>query len=394
MINFVAFTVVMLIWTFSEFVAKKTKSIVSSLFMAAIIFLIGFKSGLFPSDLLDSSSVLDLGRAVLGLVLVHIGTLITPKELKTQWKTVVVGVTAVVGVIVLILTLGQFFFDGIAYMIASIGAITGATVSVVIVQEAARDLGLSNSVLVLPVLVTAFQGLVGFPLSSIILKREAKSLHVQYQRGEISLDASETETEKKSWLPPLSGVFSTTPGTLFVVGVVAIISYYIQEFTNGALNMFIVCMLAGVLLRSLGLFKKGVLNGIDAYGLMMLGIMVIIYAPLATMTTEDLLNLLQPLVAAFVLGVSGNIIFSSIMGKILGYSIPMSIAIGLTALYGFPGTMILSQEAAKSVGESEEEVKVIESKILPKMIIAGFSTVTITSVIATSLLISYFSSRI
>jgi len=65
---------------------------------------------------------------------------------------------------------------------------------------------------------------------------------------------------------------------------------------------------------------------------------------------------------------------------------PMSIAIGLTALFGFPGTMILSQEAAKGAGENAEELAAIEGEILPKMIVAGFATVTITSVIVTSII--------
>lgn len=69
-------------------------------------------------------------------------------------------------------------------------------------------------------------------------------------------------------------------------------------------------------------------------------------------------------------------------------SVPMSIAIGLTSLYGFPGTMILSQEAAKGAGETPEEVAAIEGEILPKMIVAGFSTVTITSVIVTGIIAS------
>ena len=82
----------------------------------------------------------------------------------------------------------------------------------------------------------------------------------------------------------------------------------------------------------------------------------------------------------------GIVIFSAVTGKLLGYSIPMSIAIGLTSLYGFPGTMILSQEAAKGAGETPEEVAAIEGSILPKMIVAGFSTVTITSVVVTSII--------
>ena len=96
---------------------------------------------------------------------------------------------------------------------------------------------------------------------------------------------------------------------------------------------------------------------------------------------------LVPLLLSFVIGLAGSAVFAVATGKLLGYSLSMSIAIGLTALYGFPGTMVLSQEAAKSAGESEAEVKIIEAQILPKMIVAGFSTVSITSVLMTSLLV-------
>lgn len=51
--------------------------------------------------------------------------------------------------------------------------------------------------------------------------------------------------------------------------------------------------------------------------------------------------------------------------------------------------MILSQEAAKGAGESPEEVAAIENVILPKMIVAGFSTVTITSVIVTGFVVGW-----
>ncbi|MFN3367191.1 MAG: hypothetical protein ACK411_12460, partial [Exiguobacterium mexicanum] len=87
--------------------------------------------------------------------------------------------------------------------------------------------------------------------------------------------------------------------------------------------------------------------------------------------------------------VSGLLLFALIVGRFLGYSKEMSMAIGLTALYGFPGTLILSEEAAKSIGETEEEVHVIEDEILPKMIVAGFSTVTITSVFITGILAAF-----
>ncbi|WP_221637607.1 hypothetical protein [Listeria booriae] len=181
----------------------------------------------------------------------------------------------------------------------------------------------------------------------------------------------------------------TTAGTLFVVGVVVMVAAYVNNITDGVLNKFVVALLLGILLRAFGVLKPNILSGIDAYGLMMLAILIIIFGPLATSSVDDLIALIGPLCIAFAVGVSGSVVFSGVMGKILGYSIPMSIAIGLTTLYGFPGTMILSQEAARSIGENEQEVAAIEGQILPKMIIAGFSTVTITSVVITSILAEF-----
>lgn len=120
--SLLAFTIVMLIWTISDYVAKKTKALLSSLFVASVIFLVGFKSGLFPEDLLPSSSLLALGQTVVGLVIVHLGTLISLDEFKRQWKTFVIGVSAVVGIAVFMYAFGQIFLDT-NYILSGIAAI-------------------------------------------------------------------------------------------------------------------------------------------------------------------------------------------------------------------------------------------------------------------------------
>lgn len=377
-----AFTIVMLIWTISDFVSKKTKSLLSSLLVASIIFLIGFKSNLLPKDILPNSSLLALGTTVVGFIIVHIGTMISIEELKQQWKTVVVGVSAIIGIAVALLLVGPLF-ESRNYAIAAIGAVSGGTISIIIVQEAALALGLL-SVAVLPVLISALQGLIGFPLTSIILRKEAKRLQGEYRAGTLkTVKVEAKETEQKSKLPE---AFQTTAGTLFVVGVIVLISTLVNNLTGGLLNTFIVALLLGVTLRAFGILKPNILTGIDAYGLMMLAILIIIFGPLATIEPQDLIDLIVPISLSFLVGVSGSILFAIVTGKLLGYSLLMSIAVGLTSLYGFPGTMILSQEAAKSIAETEEERLAIEAQILPKMIIAGFSTVTITSVFITSIL--------
>src|SRR5699024_7305348 len=77
-----AFVVVMLVWTISDFVAKKTQSLLSSLFVASIIFFVGFLTDVFPDDLLTSSSLLGLAGVVVGFIIVHLGTMISLDDFK------------------------------------------------------------------------------------------------------------------------------------------------------------------------------------------------------------------------------------------------------------------------------------------------------------------------
>jgi len=82
-----------------------------------------------------------------------------------------------------------------------------------------------------------------------------------------------------------------------------------------------------------------------------------------------------------IIGVAGMAVLSMIVGKFLGYSREMSFAISLTALYGFPPNYILTEEAAKGLAETPEENEFLMDQMLPKMLIGGFTTVTIASVI-------------
>jgi hypothetical protein len=392
----VAFTVVMLVWTISDFVAKKTKSLLSSLFVASIIFLIGFLTGIFPHDLLTASSLLALAGVVVGFIIVHLGTMISLDDFKKQWKTFLIGVSTVFGIGIALWVASLVFGgsisgsaqDGYAqardFVIAGTGALSGGTISVVLVQEAALGVGLT-AVAIFPVLIAALQGIIGFPLTSIILKREAARLKGEYREG--NLTPAEVLHEEATAQSKLPSAFTTTAGTLFVVGITVLVSIGINNVTNGILNTFVVALLLGIALRTTGIFKPSILGGIDALGLMMIAIMILIFGPLATIEPSDVGALAKPLLIAFVFGILGIVLFSALVGKLLGYSVPMSVAIGLTSLYGFPGTMILAQEAARGAGETPDEVAAIEHEILPKMIVAGFSTVTITSVIVTSILV-------
>ena len=72
---------------------------------------------------------------------------------------------------------------------------------------------------------------------------------------------------------------------------------------------------------------------------------------------------------------------SILVGKIFGYSWQMSMAIGSSCLFGFPGTVIISNEVSESTGATPEERAAINAQIMPKMLVAGMVTVSVTSVL-------------
>lgn len=57
-----------------------------------ILMLVGFSTGLFPKTIIDDAGVSDaLFKVACGLLVTHLGTLISRKEMAAQWKTVIIS---------------------------------------------------------------------------------------------------------------------------------------------------------------------------------------------------------------------------------------------------------------------------------------------------------------
>lgn len=117
-------------------------------------------------------------------------------------------------------------------------------------------------------------------------------------------------------------------------------------------------------------------------------LMIFVFAGLKDATPEILGEAIGPMAIIIVVGVVGMTITAVIAGKVLGVSLPMSIAVSLTSLYGFPPNYILTEEASKALAETPEEMEFLMSKMLPMMIVGGFITVTITSVVIAGLFVN------
>jgi hypothetical protein len=123
------------------------------------------------------------------------------------------------------------------------------------------------------------------------------------------------------------------------------------------------------------------LNKDNAFGWLMTVLMAFIFANLSKATPEMLKVFALPLFGIIVIGVAGMAILSMLVGRLLGYSKEMAFSIAMTALYGFPADYILTIEAIKSATDNPEEASYATDIMLPKMLVGGFTTVTIASVV-------------
>ncbi|MHC5268303.1 hypothetical protein ACYSNO_03825 [Enterococcus sp. LJL98] len=398
MVPIVAFTLVMLVWTIGEFISAKTKAMVSMMLVASMIFLVGFAADLIPHDLIQQSGLLGLGQAVIGLIIVHLGTMMSLEDLKAQWRTFVIGSVTVVVVSLVLYFVGNLLFDR-NLAIAGSSAITGGTLSILMVQgevatieAAGGDLGLLSPPLlaVFPLLVLNLKNFVGFLVTASILKKEAIRVRGEYREGNLTLYEEEVKENTKEEATVILPSYLQTPyAVLFILGCTELVARWLSGLTNGYVNTFVIALLLGIILRHFKIVRPSALSTTDSFGLLMISIMVIAFGPLADIQLNDLIALIWPILFYLIAGVLTIMGISFALGKKVGYSGALSVAIGLTSLFGFPGTMVLTKEAAAAAGETKEEIAVIEQNILPIMVTAGFSTVTITSVIVGGIMVGF-----
>lgn len=382
--SLLAITIVLVAYAFGDFISFKTKSIVSMMFVASVVFMIGFWSGL-PITIFEDSQLLGFGVLMIALLITHMGTLMSFNDLIKQLKTVLISVAAVVGIGVFLFLVGTPII-GKEYAVSAAPPIAGGVVAAIIMGDVATAKGF-ESIAVFATLLVVVQGFFGYPIASFFLNKEAKNLLKNFKGKRLNDDIEDDtkhiieDSPKKTLIPPLPKDLQTNFILLAKLAITAFIGFKLADLTNGVIHKYVMCLLVGIVGREIGFLEENIMNKANAFGLGLVSLMAVVFSSLTKATPEMLLSILFPIIVSLLLAVIGIIIFSVIAGKLLGYSLSMSIAIGTSALFGFPGTYILSNEVANANGTTEEERQFLLSEILPKMLVAGFVTVTIASVV-------------
>ena len=180
MYNFaLAFFICAAAYIIGEVVSTLTKAWVPSVFVTAIIMLVGYWT-FVPTNVVTDATLLPFGSTLgLYLIITHMGTVISIKQLLEQWKTIVACLVGLAGMTVFALLLCPLLMDR-TYVIAGLPPLTGGIVAATTMMDAAQAQGLKEAA-IFAITMYCVQGFAGYPLTAVCLQLEGKKLLKQFK---------------------------------------------------------------------------------------------------------------------------------------------------------------------------------------------------------------------
>lgn len=398
----VALTILIAILYIGDVVSVRTKAWVPSVFICAVLFLFGYWT-FFPADIVSRAGIPTIVAVMLMYLLItNMGTLLSLKDLIKQWKTIIIALAGIVGIIIIGFTVGALLFD-MNTVIVAIPPLVGGVVSALIMSKGAAEAGLAD-LSVFAIVIYVMQGFAGYPLTSIMLKREGArvlALHREGKWKEKYTHSDSAPTKKVSddiiaeeKMPRMFRLIPTQYNTNYFrflrLSFVALLAYLVSSGLADtiAISPFVLCLLFGVIATSMGFLEKQPLQKANGFGFAVMALMLFIFDSLNRATPDMLLRIALPLVVLIACAVVGMFIFSVIAGKLLGVSKEMAFSIALTALYGFPADYIITNEVITMLTKDEKERQVLTSHMMGPMLIGGFISVTIVSVVLAGFMVA------
>ncbi|MBR1671539.1 MAG: hypothetical protein IJ702_01290 [Fretibacterium sp.] len=381
----VCLVAVLVIMSIGDIVSTITKAFIPSVFVAAALFLAGFWQGWLPLDVVDKAQMGGMiANVSMYLLITHMGTLMSVRELCQEWKSVAVAVAGLAGMCAALLYGGTQLIDRNA-IIAGTPPLSGGIVAAIIMSEAAAAKGMALwSVMAL--LIYIVQGFVGYPITALCLKSEGKRLLRLRAEGRLPEAKAADASNNRGGFHLVPAKYQTNYTHLACTAIIGLLSQFASEQLKGltsiSVHPLVLCLIFGAIAAELGIVERKPLLKAGALGYLGAILMVFIMGMLNRGTPEMLPQLMKPIAVIVAVGVAGLLAASIIVGKILGYTGAISMALSLTALYGFPPNYVLTDEASKALADGDEGTyNFLMDQMLPKMLIGGFVTVTLTSVV-------------
>jgi hypothetical protein len=362
-----------------EVISIATRARIPMLLTAMMGYFILSWTGVFPAEILEWSTLPALGSMLIGPLIVHMGTLMRFNILKTQWRAVIISLSGLIGALVLVLIFVTMLF-GFPTAASGLGPLSGGVVALLITTERLEALGLA-SLIVIPVLVQALQGVVGMPLSTFFMKKYAR----KFVKGEVDISKTVGNIEEEE-KPVRIKLMANNTIKLFFVFALAALGVYLGEVTG--IHFTIFCLIFGIIALNLNLFPKSVLNSANSFSFMMVALIFVIIGTMGDVSPSDVVANFPGVLAILVFGILGILLGGFVASKLVGWHPYKGMPVALTALIGFPGDYIICEEVSRSESRNLEEEEKLFQELVTPMLIGGFVTVTVASIFIASILMN------
>lgn len=378
-----------------DFLGVYTKARLSSVFVAFMIFLIGFLTGIFPTDIINQAGLTQMGRWSGAFIVFSMGTSINLVQMKKEWKIVVMSITAMAVALVACIILIPFI--GREAAIVAIPIVNGGINATQIMTDGALEKGMTVAA-ALGAFIYAIQKFVGTIPASFFGRREAELWATEYRTNkakgidllkEMEAGDSANHNNGKPTFFQCHKKYYTNYVCLGITGVAVFLAYFIAKYTP-YLSYSIWSLVLGCLCNQVGIVPPRILDHSKASGVIMMALFASIIPSMAQITWNDLgtLGVQTVLVFSSVLIFTFIFIYFLPLWKIVG-SRNLAIGCAMSQLLGFPATQLIVNEVAQAMSETEDEKNYIAAKLTPAFIISGFVSVTSLSIVVAGVLVNF-----
>ena len=276
MYNFaLAFVICGVVYFIGEAVSNLTKAWIPSVFVTAAVLLVGFWT-VIPTTVVSDSMLIPFGSTIgIYLLITHMGTVISIKQLLSQWKTIVVCLAGLAGMCALCLVILPGVI-GRDLVVAGLPPLTGGIIAATTMKTAAEANGLTEAA-IFAIAMYCVQGFAGYPLTAVCLQLEGKKLIKGYRAGEYKLESAVSDVdavngklnngtaeEHKKLIPPLPANWNGPVVILLKLGIVSWLATQLGTIVIPVINMKIsgavYALVLGVIFTSIGFLDENAIN--------------------------------------------------------------------------------------------------------------------------------------
>ncbi len=388
-----ALTIILAIYAAGDLVSRLTKSKVPAGIAWAFLILAGLWTGILPKETFEASQISGFGMLVVALMITMLGTTIDTPELKRQIKVIAVClVTVVVSSALIILLDALLIKKEYAYVGAPVYA-GGGAVALLLTAALKPNPDMAAVVGFFTILGTA-QGLFGQPICAFFLRRYARSFLADREQVAQWAALSDSTVQTKGLFGKrfmqLPGVMDTIPVNFLKIALISALATFLASLTGGVIHAFVISLIFGWFFTETGFLKRDTMNNVASAGIITFLAATVLFGNYVNVTPQMFLTYLIPIIVVMLTGIAATVLAGFVMSKVLKMPFGLAVALGLTCTFGFPMTMILTNNVIDAMAKTDEEHKALYNVLMPKMLVAGFVTVTIVSVFVGSFVLSVF----